>query len=86
LIWIGSSVVDENAGVVSSELVMPNGATPNSTSGKSGSARLPPQAGRLNVQLRLLSQPAVTVYIAPVQFSASAPQRLLMRRMSPRFK
>ena len=38
LIWIGSSVVEENAGVVSSELVVPNGATPNSTSGKSGSA------------------------------------------------
>ena len=29
--WIGSSVVDEYAGAVSSELVFPNGATPNST-------------------------------------------------------
>ena len=36
--WIGSSVVEENAGEVSSELVFPNGATPNSTSGKSGIA------------------------------------------------
>src|SRR6266540_4344798 len=55
LIWIGSRVVDENAGLVSRELLAPNGATPNSTSGQSGLALAPPQAGRLNSQPMLLS-------------------------------
>src|SRR4051794_4746909 len=85
LSWIGSSVVDENFGVVSSELVVPNGATPNSTSGKSGSPRWPPQAGRLNVQPTVLSLLTATDCCVPPQFSASEPHRLLMRRMSPRF-
>src|SRR5436190_16150113 len=86
LIWIGSSVVEENAGVVRSELVVPNGATPNSTSGKSGSPRAPPQVGRLKVQPTLLSLLTATDCCVPPQFSASEPQRLLMRRMSPRFR
>ena len=84
LSWIGSSVVDENSGVVSSELVVPNGATPNSTSGKSGSPRAPPHAGRVNIQPTLLSLLTMTDCCVPPQFSASEPQRLLMRRMSPR--
>src|SRR3982751_5339780 len=86
LSWIGSSVVDENFGVVSSELAVPNGATPNSTSGKSGSPREPPQAGRLNVQPTVLSLLTATDCCEPPQFSASEPQRLLMRRMSPRLR
>ena len=86
LSWIGKKVVEEYAGVVNNELVVPNGATPNSTSGKSGLALAPPQAGRLKLQPRLLSMLMKTLWIVPVQLRASDPHRLLMRRMSPRFK
>src|SRR5436190_7292671 len=86
LIWIGSSVVDENDGVVSRELVFPKGATPNSTSGKSGSPRMPPQAGRLKVQPMVRSLLTITDCWVLLQPSASEPQRLLIRRMSPRFR
>src|SRR5579863_6771923 len=86
LIWIGSSVVEEKFGVVRSELVMPNGATPNSISGKSGSPRLPPQVLRFNDQPSVLVEVMQTSCWVLVQLSASEPQRLLMRRMSPRLK
>src|SRR5437667_9103803 len=86
LIWIGSSVVEEKFGVVSSELLMPNGATPNSISGKSGSPRMPPQVWRLNIHPSVLLEVMQTDCVVLLQLSASEPQRLLMRRMSPRLK
>ncbi len=87
LIWIGSSFVDEKFGLVSNELVMPNGATPNSISGKSGSEWFTsPQPPRLNIQPSVLLEVTQTDSDVPLQLSASDPQRLSMRRMSPRLK
>src|SRR5262249_13597638 len=87
LIWIGSSDVEEKFGVVSSELVMPNGATPNSISGKSGFEWfVSPQFPRLNVHPSVLPEVMHTDCCVPLQLRASEPQRLLMRRMSPRLK
>src|SRR4029079_4604832 len=84
LIWIGSNVVDEKFGVVSSERLVPNGAMPNSTSGKSGDPCELSQAPRWNFQPMVRSLLTLTDCTVPPQFFASEPQRLLIRRMSPR--